>query len=1522
MKHLIPVIMAVTLANSAILAADVGVARVDITPSVPIRLHGYGSRSTESQGTDHKLEAQAIAFGSNAEMPLVLITVDNLGIPTPVVEEIASRLKAKANIDRARFAVAASHTHSAPILKGLAPNIFGKAIIPEQQEKIDTYTRELTDKLESVALEAIKNRAPAEIRFGRGSAGFAANRRTAGGPVDHDVPVMWATDATGKIKVILAMYACHCTSIDPSINKFDGDWAGYARDGIEAAFSDATAMIAIGCGADSNPKPRGRTEDARTHGKTLAEEVRRIVEKGAKVSECKTIEAKIERIRIPLDTLPTREELEALVKKGGAPGYNASTQIARLDRGEPIQDAIDYPVQCWAIDDDQAMIFLAGEVVVDYSLAIRKKYDRMKLWVVAYANDVPGYIPSERILREGGYEGGDAMAYYGLATKIKTGVEALILEAVARVVPPRFESKPADAPKPKSPNASLKTIRVHDGLKVELVASEPLVVDPVAIDWGTDGSLWVCEMRDYPLGMDGKFSPGGQIKRLRDRDGDGKYDEATVFLDGLPFPTGVMAWRKGVLICAAPEIIYAEDTDGDGKADVRKTLYRGFATENYQARVNGLSYGLDNWVYGANGLIGGTIRGEASGKTIDIGGRDFRINPDSGEMEPASGLTQQGRVRDDWGNQFGGNNSILIQHYPMPDHYAKRNAYVATPAPAILVPRDADHSRLYPDGITRDRFNEPNLANRVTSACSPCIYRDRWLGDAFSGNAFICEPVHNLVHREVLSADGATFAGHRAPDEAKSEFLSSSDPMFRPVQVRTGPDGALYIVDMYRFVIEHPRWIRPEVLASLDVRAGDQQGRIYRVVPEGKTLRAVPNLDDLATPQLAAAIDSPNGTTRDNVQRLLVHRKDLRAVPVLARISRSSKEPAARVQALATLDGLGSLSKNLVLEVLKDKHPGVRAEAARLAEPRLADAPEIGTALAALAEDPSIAVRFQAALSLGEWNDPRAGAALGKMAVANASDPLIVAAIHSSAGRVPGEILAEVLGAKLDSEHAAAIVGPLVATASATGDVDAIAKKLAGSNVEASAWRLSALADLMDAASRRGRTDLAEQLGLVLISARAVATNKESRIEERVAAARLLGRDPKTMADDLVALEEMLDPQAAVEIQRAAVGALARLGNASSAERLVKRWKGLGPDLRMIALEAILGRREGAITLLDASERGEIAPGEIVAAHRQQLLSHKDESIRKRAAKLWASSPRAEVVASYREVPTSDASADRGLLVFGKVCASCHRMGGQGTLIGPDLAALTDRSASALATAVFDPNREVDARYLVYTAELKDGRVLSGMMASETGNAVTLKRQGGESDVILRADLEAMQGSGKSLMPEGLERDLTTNEFADLVAFLGREAARPKVVAGNAPKRMTPIADGTLRLDASSAEIFGDTLTFESQFANLGYWQSPNDRAVWLMAVPKAGRYKIMIVGACAEDSSGNRLVVRVGDQAIKAQVLGTGPDWSKYQEMTIGEVDLPQGEIRLEVRPEGEVRSALLDLKAVVLTSAKPSPR
>jgi putative membrane-bound dehydrogenase-like protein len=555
-----------------------------------------------------------------------------------------------------------------------------------------------------------------------------------------------------------------------------------------------------------------------------------------------------------------------------------------------------------------------------------------------------------------------------------------------------------------------------------------------------------------------------------------------------------------VLVCAAPDILYAEDTDGDGKADVVKKLFSGFGADNYQARVNGLGYGLDGWVYGSCGLFGGRIRSHLTGKVLALGDRDFRIRPDTGEIEPATGRTQQGRVRDDRGNWFGCDNSTLCRHYVLPEHYLRRNPHVAIPGTASYVPDYPDSNRLYPARGDLQLFRLSGPPGRVTAACGLGVYRDDRLGKEYSGNVFVCEPVNLVVHRLRLSPRGSTFSGRRATGEGQSEFLASTDNWFRPVQVRTGPDGALWVVDMYRFVIEHPRWIPREDLARLDVRAGHQLGRIYRVRPARAPRAALPRLDRLDAAGLAAALDTANGTHRDLAGQLLLWGKHVDAAPALVKLVGDGKHPEGRLQALCVLASLDKLTPDLVRQALADPNPGVRRHAVRLAEPLLAKKPGLGEALAGRAEDADAQVRLQLAFSLGEWRDPRAGKALATLARKHGHDPYLASAVLSSltAENVEG-VLGAVLGAEGPSEF---LVRQLVNAAVALGGRDTLPKVLArlGAAREGAytVRQLAALAGLFDAL-RRQKQSLADI---------ADASTRE-RLRRMLAAARKLAADEK-----------------------------------------------------------------------------------------------------------------------------------------------------------------------------------------------------------------------------------------------------------------------------------------------------------------------------------------------------------------------------------------------------------------------------
>ncbi len=1396
MKPLRLLVVALVLCANAVGAAEpplqsIGVARADITPNYPVRLHGYGNRRTNSQGVAQPLFAKALAFGSDRQNPRILFTVDNLGVPGAVLEEVAARLKKRAAIAREDVALCSSHTHSAPMLSGVAPNIFSSDLVPEQQGTVVRYTRELTDQLEALAMAALSNRAPSRLAWTEGTVKFAKNRRVIrngraqfgeneAAPVDHTLAVMIVRGADGGVRAVLANYACHCTTMGGEFNQVHGDWSGCAQETIEREYPGVIALISIGCGADANPSPRGKVENARAHGEEIAAEVGRLLKLTAKpLTELP--DTKLKLFDLDFDPLPTRAQWEARAKQPGIVGYHAKKNLARLDRGEKLPTTLPYSVQTWTFGDELAMVFLPGEVVIDYQRRLKQELDGGRLWVNAYANDVPCYIPSRRILTEGGYEAEDSLWYYDRPARLAMSTEDRIVNAVHDLLPKTFAKPKRAALSPLPPAAALKSMRAAPGLTVDLVASEPLVIDPVAIDWGADGRLWVAEMRDYPMGVDGNWQPGGVVKFLEDTDQDGRYDRATRFLEGVPFPTGVFAWRAGVLVCAAPDILYAEDTDGDGRADVVRKVFTGFATNNYQARVNSLSLGLDNWIHGANGLLGGKIsfaggagfesrnpddasrhsplRGE-----IDIRGRDFRMDPDTGAFETTSGLTQQGRVRDDFGNWFGCDNSHLIWHYPLADEYVRRNPHVAAPGAAVVVTKGSEGNRLFPASETLERFNEAAHANRVTSACGLEIYRDSLLGPEFYRNAFTCEPVHNLVHREVISANGVTFRSARATNEQDREFLASTDNWFRPVQARTGPDGALWVVDMYREVIEHPRWIPSNRLAQLNVRAGEDKGRIYRVYPTGTLPRSVRNLAKLGTPDLAAAMDSPNGTVRDMVHRELLNRADKAAVPTLTRLVSNHGSPAVRAQSLAALQGLGGMKAESFETALRDKDERVR-ELAMCAAPSPTFHSMVLNSIEKQSANAGERLRFQSALSLGGMSESRATEALERFLAEATTNSWMRAAIASGANGRSVTLLTAALRLP-DGQGREALVQSLVATAVAEGKIRDVALMVVpSSRRDAVIWRLRAMQTLLEATSLESGIVDSFKPGLRELCRDIVADPSEPQ-PVRTEALSLFASMLATAADE----DFLRGTFAPGPLQGTAVKAVLRNREEFIGETLLRSWSLLTPGQRQTSIHVLVTRPAWASSLLAAVEKGTVAASEIPLAVRSRLMDHGTVT-RERAEKIWQPRPpdRNKLIAGYLQA-VSSGNAERGQMVYDAACASCHVLNGRGQAVGPDLAPLRDKSVEDFLVAILDPNAAVEPRYVSYTIECRNGATYSGVIQSESATGLQVVAPG-IREVVLRSDILRIQASSLSLMPEGLEQGIAPEQMRDLIAFL-RSPAR------------------------------------------------------------------------------------------------------------------------------------------------------
>lgn len=1089
------------------------------------------------------------------------------------------------------------------------------------------------------------------------------------------------------------------------------------------------------------------------------------------------------------------------------------------------------------------------------------------------------------------------------------------------------------APNPKDPQASLKAMRPRRGFTVELVAAEPLVMDPIAFDWGPDGKLWVVEMADYPLGIDNRGKPGGRIRFLEDTDGDGKYDKSTLFAEGIAFPTDVMVWRDGILVTAAPNVLYLRDTNGDGKADAREVLFTGFGEGNQQHRVNGLRWGLDNWIYLANGDSGGHIRSVKTGDVVDMNGRDLRIRPDTGELDATTGMTQYGRNRNDWGDWFGCNNSLPMWHFVLPDHYLRRNPHVGVSQTNQLVATLQD-SPIYPAGrvllhSVGAQPPAPGEPSRFTSACSAIVYRDTLFGDAFAENMFVSEPVHNLVHRRILEPAGATFTSRKPEDEARIEFLASTDSWFRPTTVRTGPDGALWVADMYRMVIEHPEWIDDALKRELDLRAGHDRGRIYRVYPSDRLPRPMPRMADMTTAQLVAALRSPNGWQRDMAHRMILWRNDRAAVPLLRDLATKGNEPLARLHALCVLDGLAALDATVVEAALNDEHPGVRRHAVRLTEQFAGRAPRLLDALIKRVNDNDARVQLQLAFTLGEWDDSRAGEALGQLAALRIDDGFIIAAAMSSATRRPADMVAGLMRRTADPARIAPIVNQLIDVALARGSEDAAVRLMTaiaqpGESGYAN-WQFEVLARLRQTLERSGKTldqlpqagQTAQRLAEAIRAARQIALDDSQPVSRRAAAIPLLGYDRAAVREDIAALVALLTSQAPHELQRAALTALAAIRDDTVAPALLRAWPSYSNTLRQDVLSVLMRRQESVTALLDAVEAKRIAPAELGATYRQLLTEHADASIRNRAVRLLETgSPvdRQAVIDRYlSHIASAKADPQRGIAVFSEHCAQCHRVGSIGQGAGPNLAGLVDKSPQYMVPHILDPNRAVEDKYLNHTLQTVWGDMHTGLLVNETGQAVTLMGLDGVEVTVLRSEIASFERSTRSMMPEGLEAFVSPQDMADIIAFVNANVAPPKQFAGNKPALVRPGDQGELRLLATNAEIYGDTLVFEGHYQNLGYWMSDNDHAAWSVQVAVDGRYDVWLDWAAPSNPHDHRLAVVIGNQTIDHTIAPTGT-WDDYRLVKIGTVELRAGVHRVIAQPGTPVREAMLDLRELRL--------
>ncbi len=574
---------------------------------------------------------------------------------------------------------------------------------------------------------------------------------------------------------------------------------------------------------------------------------------------------------------------------------------------------------------------------------------------------------------------------------------------------------------PKEPADALKTFKLRPGFRIELVAAEPLIRSPVALDFDEDGRMFVVEYPEYNQYGNKNFKGHGCVRLLEDMDADGRYRKSSVFVADLNSPVAVACWDGGVFVGVVPDILFC-------KAGVRKPVFTGFGRDHAgEAMLNSFQWRFDNRFHVSTNLAGGNVRraDKPDALPLSVRGQGFLFDPRSGDFELTSGGGQHGMSLDDWGRTFVCANSDPIHHLMYDGRYLARNPFVEAPAAAVNIAPGGKFTKLHrispnePWRVLRTRLRTQGVvpgsdeggqpSGFFTGATGITVYRgDAW-PEEYRGNVFVGEVANNLIYRAKLETKGLGFVAQRADPDA--EFLASTDTWFRPVQFANGPDGCLYVIDMYRELIEGADFLPPQILKHLDVGSGVDRGRIYRIVPEGFKRPKPPQLSKATTAELVALLEHPNGWHRDTASRLLYQRQDRSAIAPLTKLAAESKSALGRLHALYALDGLNALDAALVLRGLTDAEPRVRELTLRLAE-RFGDRPEIRDRLVKmLRDDPDRHVRYQLAFSLGSISGAMPTTALAQLAVRESEDAWFRLAIQSSsadrAGNLFGVLLAD-----------------------------------------------------------------------------------------------------------------------------------------------------------------------------------------------------------------------------------------------------------------------------------------------------------------------------------------------------------------------------------------------------------------------------------------------------------------------------------------------------------------------------------
>ncbi len=1373
-----------------------------------------------------ELRAVAVVVERPGQAKLAIVACDVLWVPRDLADAAVAEIERKTGIPASHVLINATHTHHAP---STAP-AHGFGVVPEFRDELERgivrAVEEANDRLEG-------GHAQFFFHLGREDTLGSNSRQlledggiTWGGqqepsekarptdPFDPHLPVLDFRDAAGKSRALVFNHSTHTIGTRSGRDVRSPSFYGLAAQELEKELGGVVGFLEGASGSTHNVAPTVPVAEC-------IERLKETIRDGRSKASPRQV-AQLAGIRRPFKFRIRRfndaEEDAKIARYMTKYAPQSSDRVREIfaNMRRQLRDRQGAEQETWVqaiVLGDVAIVGVPAEYFTVLGLDIKRRSPFEFTYVAELANDWIGYLPDRKGHRLGGYQtwmGLHCYAEEGTGERMADEVVQMLEELAADAKETNIE-EPKDevgSRGPQSPDAQQASFRLADpNLQIDLAACDPAVSSPVDIAWDADGRMCVAEMSGYPTheGM-------GRIRRLEDRDGDGRYEHAVTFCDGMNFPTSVMPYRAGLLVTDAPDILYLEDTDGDGRADLRRVEWTGFGTGSQQLRANSLHWGLDNWIYVANGRCDGDVRRPDAppGRAMSIRARDFRFHPISDEGEAILGQSQFGQAHDAWGHRFLSWNTVPVRHVLLEE--ADVRGFPAAAAEAVInISEPNDTGRVYPIAAPPRQFNtEP--ANYYNAMCGLTIFSGDALGAPYTGDAFVCESLTNLVTRRQLQPAGPTFVARRCDNETNREFLASTDNWFHPVNLATGPDGALYVVDFYREFVEHPLYVADEKLrAEVNWRNGSEHGRIWRIRRKDTASLPVerrPQLSGASRDELVAFLDHPVAWWRNTAQRLLVERQDRTVVPQLRTLLAESPSPLARLHAMYALEGLDANDAerplgnspadraSRALDIaslrgsLRDSDPNVRRHAVRLTAERvadrvkkLADNASLRDELCQMTNDSDSGVRFQLALAIGPYNDPRASRALAALLNRDDTPPLRLAVL-CGIGRNPWPLLRRLLedadSARRHANFLEQVSEQFGLQASDKNLAEGLDWLTADLTRSRNVGGLATLAGVSRGLFARGRSlrnpsvpvELASKritdgLDDIVLSAAALAVNTGQSIEDRTRATVIAANGESADVERLV--RELVRPSQPQLVQSAAVWAAAQANSPGAWQALFRRWSGHTTSTRASMLAQALRSPAGVDGLVNALEADIISAEELPASTRDVLGQLPNESLRRRVRPILdAAIPadRADVLARYADVVSRRGDSARGAGIFKQNCQTCHAIQGVGQKVGPDLTSVASRRTDLLVTDILDPSRQVTPDYVNYAAVTKDGRILTGLIAAETTESVTLRREEGQQETIRRSDIEELRALGKSMMPDGLEQKLTPDQLADLLEFL------------------------------------------------------------------------------------------------------------------------------------------------------------